>query len=750
MKYVEVRSWDEHTKYRRYYAALKLESCIENLKVVFFTRFGMQSALNKSEVFSQPTAVNSDTPEHVTIDLSLFRALLLLVVICILYPLRRSSFNLQKRLRFVWHACIALNGGREHHERIDKFYKGQADIYDDTRKNLLRGRRTMLRLSAAHLLDSRKSSAKRPFIWIDIGGGTGFNIEVMNEFISIDSFDAVYLVDICEPLLEIARKRIAAHGWKNVHVLHQDAASFVVPEEEASASLITFSYSLSMIPIFYTVLDRVACLLSPENGLLSVVDFYTSGSSHQPSPTDVDRACNWLSRWFWQIWFDFDDVILGPQRREYLEHKFETFKVYNGRNEVLRPLPIHIPYYIWLGCSRHVVPLDIKQRGPSESLFCNAPCRVPYKPSPIHEEINTFLYSFTWEDPFKDMQYLEASASDSLLVITSAGDNALHYALKANLQTIHCVDMNPCQGHLLELKIAALKALPFESFYKMFGLGYIESFDQILDLQLSPLLSAPCYQFWKANSRMFAPSSSLYMYGYSGFALRLVRALFRLAGRRKDVLRMCSTTSIEEQNKIWHERVRPVILNSLTLRLLNNPVFCWRALGVPRNQRNMLLTEGTAFEYIRDTLDPVATSELFSDGAYHYLLTLLGSYTPTSCPSYLTREGFDTLKANDCETVHPIKIHTETISGCLESMTPSSLTRAILMDHLDWFAEESKEVTEEIDLLYKVLKPGGFILLRSAARVPWYIKRFSSVGFETRCLNVRRPGSKVALDRVNM
>lgn len=43
----------------------------------------------------------------------------------------------------------------------------------------------------------------------------------------------------------------------------------------------------------------------------------------------------------------------------------------------------------------------------------------------------------------EDMKHLELTSEDSMLVITSAGDNALHYAINANPKRIHCVDMNP-------------------------------------------------------------------------------------------------------------------------------------------------------------------------------------------------------------------------------------------------------------------------------------------------------------------
>ena len=77
----------------------------------------------------------------------------------------------------------------------------------------------------------------------------------MNEYIPISKFDAVYLVDICEPLMKIARQRFAAKGWKNVHIIRQDAATFQLPEPgwskpqgpNGSLSLVTFSYSISMV-----------------------------------------------------------------------------------------------------------------------------------------------------------------------------------------------------------------------------------------------------------------------------------------------------------------------------------------------------------------------------------------------------------------------------------------------------------------------------------------------------------------------
>lgn len=85
----------------------------------------------------------------------------------------------------------------------------------------------------------------------------GHNIELMDKYFSISSFDAVYLIDLCEPLLQVARKRFAEKGWSNVSVLCQDASKFSLPEwsdgidPKGTVGFVTLSYSLSMVSTSY-------------------------------------------------------------------------------------------------------------------------------------------------------------------------------------------------------------------------------------------------------------------------------------------------------------------------------------------------------------------------------------------------------------------------------------------------------------------------------------------------------------------
>lgn len=105
-----------------------------------------------------------------------------------------------------------------------------------------------------------------------VGGGTGFNIEAMSQFVDVPRFfSSVYLVDFSPSLCEVARKRFARLGWTNVKVICQDARKFrledhetalqgartpITPDlsyfsqkrpEHGGADLITMSYSLSMM-----------------------------------------------------------------------------------------------------------------------------------------------------------------------------------------------------------------------------------------------------------------------------------------------------------------------------------------------------------------------------------------------------------------------------------------------------------------------------------------------------------------------
>ncbi|KAJ3809811.1 hypothetical protein F5876DRAFT_43121, partial [Lentinula aff. lateritia] len=238
-----------------------------------------------------------------------------------------------------------------------------------------------------------------------------------------------------------------------------------------------------------------------------------------------------------------------------------------------------------------------------------------------------------------------------------------------------------------------------------------------------------------------------YDFGYSGRALRFVRLLFKLAGVKDDVERLCNCETLEAQVNLWRSNLRLVWLNPIVVAVLRNPAFCWNALGVPLNQRKMLLDEGGVYQYVCDTLDPVLSTYLLKTQNYFYLLALLGHYTPECCPTYLTRDGFEKLKADN---VNILSCSHLPLNVTLRGLSSSSLTRALVMDHMDWYDRDSSEVKDEAVELSRVLASGSLVFWRSASRNPWYNQVFAENGFTVESVNVRQRGMAIALDRVNM
>ena len=258
---------------------------------------------------------------------------------------------------------------------------------------------------------------------------------------------------------------------------------------------------------------------------------------------------------------------------------------------------------------------------------------------------NEFIYAFTWEDSRVDQRLLKISERDVILCLTSAGDNLLDYLASCKPRRIHAVDLNPNQSHLLELKVAAYQALEYVDFWKLFGEGRMPGFKDVLLQKLSPHLSSQALQFWLNQEFIFSSRHGLYEYGGSGRATKLVRCLLRAVGPSSTVKKFCSAKTLNEQREIW-PKIRRVLLSRFLHRMIIGSQFLWKAAGVPPAQAAMITrdyhheesldpvklgirgdTSEAMWQYICNTLDPIARDTLVSDDNFYYLLTLSGRYT---------------------------------------------------------------------------------------------------------------------------
>jgi len=232
-------------------------------------------------------------------------------------------------LRVLYHLTLTPIRGKSHSERLESFYSRQAHDYDSFRQRLLQGRQQMWDLLPA----------PAGGVCVDLGGGTGANLEYLGERLA--NFSKVYLVDLSPSLLKVADERIAARGWSNVTTVEADATTFTPAEQ---ADLVTFSYSLTMIPDWFAAIDQALRILKP-GGTIGVVDFYVS----RKYPESGRQRHSWLTQSFWPVWFGFDNVFPSRDHVPYLCRRFEQQSLVEARARVPFLPGSRVPYYIFVG-----------------------------------------------------------------------------------------------------------------------------------------------------------------------------------------------------------------------------------------------------------------------------------------------------------------------------------------------------------------------------------------------------------------
>jgi len=220
--------------------------------------------------------------------------------------------------------------GDSHAERLESFYRAQASGYDRFRQRLLHGRRELW----------ESLPVPRGGTWIDMGGGTGQNLEHFGQRIA--DLAKVYVVDLCPSLLAVARQRVQRHGWTNVELVEADVTSF--HPAEPSVDVVTFSYSLTMVPNWFAAVEQAHRLLRP-GGLIGVVDFYVSRKHPPPG------CCRhgWWTRTFWPAWFARDNVFLSADHVPFLHQHFLPVHFQERRARLPYVPLLRVPYYTFVG-----------------------------------------------------------------------------------------------------------------------------------------------------------------------------------------------------------------------------------------------------------------------------------------------------------------------------------------------------------------------------------------------------------------
>ena len=235
-----------------------------------------------------------------------------------------------RRLRTLVHLTLVPVRGETHQQRLDSFYRAQAADYDAFRAKMLHGRDELF--AALPLAEGD--------VWVDLGAGTGENATRVGD--RLKTLKKVYQVDLSTALQEQAKQRIEREGWKNVETVYADATTFTPPEGQAD--VVTFSYSLTMIPDWFAAIQNALRILRP-GGTIGVVDFYVS----RKHPAEGLKRHGWFSRTFWPVWYAINNVFVGYEHLPYLHHFFETVQTVEARGKVPHVPFLKTPYFWFIG-----------------------------------------------------------------------------------------------------------------------------------------------------------------------------------------------------------------------------------------------------------------------------------------------------------------------------------------------------------------------------------------------------------------
>lgn len=309
------------------------------------------------------------------------------------------------------------------------------------------------------------------------------------------------------------------------------------------------------------------------------------------------------------------------------------------------------------------------------------------------------IYNLSWEDPAVERDYLKLGKDDRILTISSAGCNVLDYLCSAP-KLIVAADLNCAQLATLDLKLACIKTLDYEKFFKLWGESDVKVFREFYVLKLRPELALEeSKKFWDLHGdRLFA--ENFMFVGTSGVMAKLLGPLIKLGGL-KSAMENGATSPPRGLGLAfcrWFLRTQKWILRTMA------PLG-----GVPRAQLDLLERE---MHVIVDRIVEIIDKRLWVPDNYFYYGYIVGKFTKKICPRYLKEENFQILKENAGAVI----IHHGPLAEAAQREEAKKLggfTVASLLDSMDWMPDTM--IADQVAALVPMMCENSAVFWRSFA-----------------------------------
>lgn len=311
---------------------------------------------------------------------------------------------------------------------------------------------------------------------------------------------------------------------------------------------------------------------------------------------------------------------------------------------------------------------------------------------------NRLNYSLGNEDWHTEEQALRIKPNDIAICVTASGDRPLHLLMTDCAQVIS-IDMNQIQNFLLEIKLAAITQLNYDTYLEFLGVKPTKHRYAIFTT-LKNNLSKDAIHFWENNKKMIQRGIA-----YQGKVERVtyVASIFLRLLRYNQIKKLFSFNDVSLQRDFIENKWDSYVFRKIFYLILNP------------NLMKILINDPGMISYIDPSIKP---------GVYIYnrmvdylnrnlakkspLLQLLmtGKISSEAYFPYLTYQGYTKIRENTARLSHK----TVNIIEHISHSNPNSINCFSMSDIASYMSQES--FNQLLEGMYHAAKPGARFCLR--------------------------------------
>ncbi len=246
-------------------------------------------------------------------------------------------------------------------------------------------------------------------------------------------------------------------------------------------------------------------------------------------------------------------------------------------------------------------------------------------------------YSLCWEDPSILLDALNISNQDSVLSISSGGENLFAMILK-NPKNLTGIDINKEQIYLAKLKISAIKLLSFEEFVKFLGFKASNNRKEIFSF-IKKDLDNEVIIYWEENIKLIE-NGIIHCGKFERYLEKFRKHLLPLIISKKRIKELLSLNPIEKQKDFYNK-----FFDNWRFRLVFKLFFSRKGLESGRNKEYFRYSSKKKISnyYLEKVKHGLTEIPIKNNFFMHYILT--GTIpTPFYNHPYLDKKNFIYLK----------------------------------------------------------------------------------------------------------